>query len=286
MDIQQIINEFKEYLLSKKRTIATITAYTQDISQLLKYLNHPSFDQINTKTLNKFIKYTIDDLGYTKKTVSRKLNSISTFFNFLMQKGYLKSNIAKDLKYPQLDNNPPRFLTPIEYKAIRDTARKNNRVYTMIELLLQTGIKISEISNLKIDDVILTQPAFLNIKNSNTDNRIVELNKTIQEDLKKYIQNRKSVPNDKKYLFITRTGKQVQVRNIRTAIDRVFHKSGLKDAHVNDLRNTFIIYQLENGLDVDKIAEIVGHRRKATTQKYIKCTNRKKTGKKHRIVPL
>lgn len=288
MDINSQIEPFVNYLRNIGRSESTIVAYKKDLEQLAKYINNGPIVNTTTKDLKQYVKYLINDKGFTKKTASRKINSFKTFFKYLTEAGKIAEDISLPVRHPEIENKPPRILSPMEYKAIRDTARRNKRLYTMIELLLQTGIRIGELSRLKTEDIKLDNgnPKMVIQEFESNEMRIVELNEIISEALKNYIEKRKSVQNDQGYLFTTRTGKNVLVRNIRTAVNRVFQKAGVQNARVNDLRNTFICHQIEHGMDIDKLAEIVGHKRTTSTEKYLDLVEKEESGNLKSIVPL
>ncbi len=288
MDINSHIEPFINYLRNVGRSESTIIAYKKDIEQLTKYLQNKPITKTTTKDLKQYVKYLVNNKGFTKKTASRKINSLKTFFRYLTEAGKLTVDISLPVKHPEIENKPSRTLSPLEYKAIRDTARRNIRLYTMIELLLQTGIRIGELSRLKIEDIKLHNGIRRLIIREYESNemRIVELNDIIAEALQNYLQKRKKVQNDQGYLFTTRTGRNVLVRNIRTAVNRIFQKAGVQNARVNDLRNTFICHQIEQGMDIDKLAEIVGHKRISSTEKYLSLLGKKMSGNNKVITPL
>jgi len=90
---------------------------------------------------------------YTPKTTSRKLNAIKTFFKFLTENNYLTQNPAQNVAHPKTQMTLPKFLSKIEYRALRDTVRGDKRVAAIVELILQTGLRISEVANLKLKDI-------------------------------------------------------------------------------------------------------------------------------------
>lgn len=288
MTIDKLIEKFCLHLEESGRSKSTIIAYKKDLEQLDSFLPGKSINNITTQGLNSFVTYLTNDLGFSKKTASRKVNSLKTFFKYLFQEGLIKSNPAIDVKHPKFKNKPQNMLSILEYKALRDTAKRNLRVSTMIELLLQTGARIGEISRLKLEHIKLNAlpPKMIITEFASNPMRVVELNSVATETLKNYITNRKKQIHDKGYLFNTRTGNNVLVRNIRTAIDRIFLKSGIKGAKVNDIRNTFIVFQIENGVSLKKLAEIVGHKRLSSTERYLKLSKRKIPGKGTKIKPL
>lgn len=288
MDLNKLIPKFKTFLAKDGKSESTVIGYITDLKQLSKFLENKEVSKITKKDLNNFLKFINKERNLTNKTASRKINSFNTFFRYVLKRKILSKNPAERIKHPDLEPTLPQIIDPIEYKAIRDTARPNFRVFAMIETLLQTGIKIGELSRLKVDDVKLNSipPQFIIREYESSPMRTVDISPKLQETLEKYLKQRINYPKDQGYLFNTRSGKCVQVRNIRTAIDRICANAGLERVKVNDFRNTFITHQIENGVKLKKIAETVGHRRPSTTEKYLTVTEVKKPGSGDEIIPL
>lgn len=265
--------EFVEHLKSKKRTSATILAYGKDIEQLVKYLsdqNKSSVHEVTPEDIRNFLT-SLEKVGYTKKSLSRKLNSTKTFFRFLKIQDYITDDPASLVEHPKFDTKAPRILSPIEYRALRDAARDDPRLAAIIEILLQTGIRIGELASLRVDDVFTGtegKEGHLYIApQENRQERTVPLNKSAETALKRYLEIRPKTPN--KALFITKTGKPLLVRNIRTAIDRYYRKAGIEAAKVNDLRHTWVAHHLSRGTSLLLISKIAGHKRLSTTERYL-----------------
>lgn len=288
MDTRSFIRGFQRHLKEENKSESTIAAYCKDMEQFADFIGDKNVRDVNKKDIGNFVKYVLKEKKLTKKTASRKINSIKTYYRYLIEKNKVFKNPADEINHPEIEKNPPRILSPVEYKAIRETARRNFRNYTIIELLLQTGIKISEVSNLKIEDVKLDSlpPKLLINENGKNPMRFINLNKQAAEVLTKYLKTRVNYPDDRGYLFNTRSGREILPRNIRTGVDRICKRAGVENVCVNDFRNTFIIHQLENGVRLKTIAESVGHRRPSTTEAYLKYTKRQTPGTAVDIFPL
>src|SRR5205807_1789433 len=116
--------------------------------------------------------------GYTAKSISRKTNSTKTFFKFLKNQGMVEEDYARALEHPKFENKPPRILSELEYRALRDAARSDLRIFAIIELFLQTGIRIGELSKLTTDDVSLNSSASMHVKpEEGSVERTIPLNK-------------------------------------------------------------------------------------------------------------
>lgn len=269
--LEEARNDFIKFLQSKSRSSATILAYSKDIEQLLDFLKSQGITDlaaVKTEDLRTFMQKLAKD-SYTAKSISRKTNSTKTFFKFLKASNLISSDPATTLEHPSFEMKPPRILSKIEYRALRDAARGDLRMSAIIELLLQTGIRIGELAKLTIDDVNLTSenPTVHIRPGEGAVERIIPLNKPAVEALTKYLEVRPKTQN--KALFITKTGKPLLVRNIRTAIDRYFKMAGITGAKVNDLRHTWVAQQLESGLSLLLVSKLAGHKRISTTEKYL-----------------
>jgi integrase/recombinase XerC len=267
-DLKTAHETFIENLHTRKRASATIVAYSKDIDQLLSFLGTIGKKDITTVSrdeLEAFLKKLAAD-NYTPKSVSRKINSMKTFYRFLKTTGVVSADPASDIEHPKYEVKPPRILSKLEYRALRDACRGDVRTYAIVELFLQTGIRIGELANLSISDVRATE---LHVPSAEGHaERMVPLNRAAKEALDHWLAAR---PNsDKaKALFITKTGRPLLIRNIRTAIDRFFKVAGIEDAKVNDLRHTFIAHHLMSGTPITTLSKLVGHKRLSTTEKYL-----------------
>lgn len=264
---KELISQFADHLRAGGKSHSTVIAYTKDLEQL-----NASTEKVLTDLDDTDIVAAIglmqETHGFTPKTVSRKINSFRTFFKYLQGQGHVTHNPAEAVSHPKVNSKAPRVLSAMEYLALREVSRNNTRLYTMIEVLLQTGMRIGELSRLKVKHID-TNVGHVHIEEFSTISpRRVPLTGKALQSLEIYIPTLE-IDHDEHPLFPTRDGKHIIIRNIRSSIDRAMAKAGIEDACVNDLRNTFIVHQLRHGVPVDVIAEVVGHRSKTTTQKYL-----------------
>jgi len=275
LDINQAKLQFANHLTSKKRARATIVAYGKDIDQMLQFIHNSGIETLQGITkdhLEAYLKKLKSD-NYTPKSISRKINSIKTFFRFFKAETLIVDDPSETLEHPKFESKPPRILSKMEYRALRDACRGDIRIYAIVELFLQTGIRIGELANLTLEDARDTE-LFITSQEGH-DERSVPLNKAAKEALTVYLQNRKD--NGKSNaLFITKTGNRLLIRNIRTAIDRYFRLAGIEGAKVNDLRHTFIAHHLMAGTSIQSLSKLVGHKRTSTTEKYMEIVKGQK----------
>ena len=265
--------EFVTDLQSKGRSESTVIAYSKDIEQLLNFFSKEgisALEKVETESLEKY-KQSLQDNNYTPKSISRKINSTRTFFRYLLDNSVISDNPSEKLAHPKFETKPPRVLTEMEYRALRDVSRVDVRLYSIVEILLQTGIRIGELAGLTLDDLRQSKDSkidFLYIKAAGSHpSRKVPLNKSAKKAIDEYVQVRPETEDET--LFVTKNGRPLLVRNIRTAIDKAFEKAGIKNAKVNDLRNTFIAHHLSNGVSLVTVSKLVGHKRLSTTEKYL-----------------
>jgi site-specific recombinase XerD len=266
-DAQQ---QFIGHLQGRSRASATILAYGKDIEQLVRYLQSlekEDTSNVNLEDLQSFMEKLAKE-NYTAKSISRKTNSTKTFFKFLKTSGYIQDDPATLLSHPKFENKPPRILSKLEYRALRDAARNDIRIFAIIELLLQTGIRIGELAKLRLEDVNLEDNSSLHVPAfEGTNERDIPLNSPAVEALKKYLEVRTKAPSHS--LFVTKTGRPLLIRNIRTAIDRYFKIAGIKEAKVNDLRHTWVAHHLQAGTSLVVVSKLAGHKRLSTTERYL-----------------
>jgi site-specific recombinase XerD len=261
--------QFIGHLKGKSRASATILAYGKDIEQLVDHLQSQGKTEptaIETADLQLFMQKLADE-HYTPKSISRKTNSTKTFFKYLKSSNLITNDPATGLEHPKFENKPPRILTQLEYRSLRDAARADVRMLAVIEVLLQTGIRIGELAKLRVEDIDLENLTLHVPPFEDTRERIIPLNKSAAEAIKNYLPHRAKTPNHA--LFVTKTGRPLLIRNIRTAIDRYFKIAGIKDAKLNDLRHTWVAFQLQSGVPMTLVSKLAGHKRLSTTEKYL-----------------
>ncbi|OGG11819.1 hypothetical protein A2Z00_03780 [Candidatus Gottesmanbacteria bacterium RBG_13_45_10] len=275
-DLKSAHQQFTEYLGSRRRARATIVAYGKDIEQLtlfLANLGKKTINEVSRDELDAFLKKLASD-NYTPKSISRKINSIKTFFRFLKASGIITSDPAIEIEHPKYEVKPPRILSKIEYRALRDACRGDLRIYAIVELFLQTGVRIGELANLNLGDI--TDSELHVAAQEGHAERSVPLNKAGKEALDHYLAVR-GTNSASKALFITKTGRPLLIRNIRTAIDRYFRIAGIEGAKVNDLRHTFIAHHLMAGTPITTLSKLVGHKRLSTTERYLELVKDKQS---------
>ena len=274
LSFDSALDLFTSSLTKKGKSTNTIVAYKGDINQLISFLKTQAIetvDKVEAQHIDKF-KQDLTDNSYTAKSISRKLNSIKNFFSFLKNEGIIEVDPSVDVKHPKYENDLPKILKPVEYRSLRDACRNDTRATAIVELMLQAGLRIKEIENLKLEhvkdnDIIIEEY-------ESHPSRNVPLNNSAKVALQNYLDNGR-YPSRAKNVFVTKTGKTLLARNIRSLLNRYFNKADIKGVKVNDLRNTFIVFQLKSGVPIDVVSQVVGHKRISTTEKYLELIEAK-----------
>jgi len=273
------LNTFALALGKKGKSTNTIVAYKGDINQLINFLEAQLHVSDISSVTSQHIDSFKDDLtknNYTAKSVSRKLNSIKNFFGYLVTEGIIKNNPSSNIKHPKYENDLPKVLKPIEFRSLRDACRNDIRATAIVELMLQAGLRIKEIENLKLENIKDNDITIESYESHGQ--RVVPLNNSAKTALKRYL-NDSRYDTKSKNVFVTKSGRTLLARNIRSLLNRYFDKADLKGIKVNDLRNTFIVFQLKSGVPLDVVSQVSGHKRISTTEKYLELIDTKEESK-------
>ena len=282
--LKNLLPKFVEDLKVKGRSPSTILAYRADLEQMVRFLlgkNKPLLEHVHPDDLESFRDSLLAE-KYTPKTVSRKLNAVKTFFRWLLSEGLNGSDPSSSVTHPKIEESLPKFLSQLEYRALRDVVRSDTRIAAMVELILQTGMRISEVANLKngnIKENSITIEAY-----ATQPERTIPLNKPAKDALNMYLSLRPKI--ESVYFFISKNGKPLAVRNIRSAVDRYMQKAEIPNYSVNDLRTTFIVENLRAGVDLVLLSQVTGHKRLSTTERYLELAQVKEAGKKPTLQEL
>ena len=282
--IKNLLPEFVKHLEKKGRSPSTILAYRADLEQLVDYLkdkNKVLPSHVYAGDIEAF-RDSLLSQKYTPKSVSRKLNAVKTFFRWKVDQKHTSSDVSRDVAHPKIEPSMPNFLTPMEYRALRDVIRDDTRIAAIVELILQTGIRISEVANLKLPNITKVEAKIEAY--ATQPERNVPINKRAKEVLDEYIKVRPKA--DSPHVFVSKNGKPLAVRNIRAAIDRYFHRAEIPGYSVNDLRTTFIVENLKGEVDLVMLSQVVGHKRLSTTERYLELAQVKEPGKKQSLEEL
>lgn len=259
----------------------TINGYDYEITKFLDYLNdnHLDYKKINIDMIRNYLKY-LDSLKYKKNSISKNLSSLRSYYKFLTEEKVVLTNPFKNISNPKKDKKLPDFLNYEEINKLFDSADTKTplglRNRCILELLYDTGIRVSELVNLKINDIEFDKKA-INILGKGKKERIVYYGDYLQEVLEKYINDsRKYLLNNKlsEYLILNNNGSKITTRGVEYIIDKMVNEAAIKhkiSPHV--LRHTFATHMLNGGADIKSIQQLLGHESLSTTGIYTHITN-------------
>ncbi|HHV27734.1 tyrosine recombinase [Anaerosalibacter bizertensis] len=283
MDV--FINQFLDYIKNEKELSRnTQESYLRDINQFNNYLSkYSSVDLIN---VNKTIVITylvyLQKNGKSASTISRNLASLRSFYQYLLNNGVTNIDPTNNLHSPKQEKKAPNILTLKEVDKLLSIPKPNKfkgaRDKAMLELLYATGLRVSEIILLDIDNINFK---FSNITlEENSDIRIIPLGRTALNYLKIYInkyRNEVLKDTEEKALFINYQGKRLTRQGLWKIIKYYTDKTNInKKITPNTLRDSFAVHLLQNGADLKSVQKILGHSDISTTQKYFFAIDDKK----------
>lgn len=266
---KDLVAQYVQWLESAGKASATVVAYQKDIEQFAQYMlqgGKSDPKQVVAEDVERY-KSELQTLRYSDKSIARKINSLKSFFRYLVDVNVLPDNPVKTVPQPKYEVSTPHILSKVEYRALRDVVKHDVRMSSIVELLLQTGVRISELAALRLDDISLTKRELFIAPHGSQGSRVVPLNDAAVHAIEEYSKVR---PRSKeRTFFLTKSCRPFLVRNIRSTLDRYFRIAGIHGAKVNDLRHTFIVEQLSAGVPLMMVSKIVGHKRISTTERYL-----------------
>lgn len=271
------INKFLNYLkVVKKYSDYTITSYKIDLLELYDFTT----DLINID--NIVVREYLDYL-YSKKikrnTISRKISSIRSFYNYILNENYIKTNPFKDISKIKKDGSLPKYIKDNDLEKLFNVFDKektlDQRNLLILEMLYATGIRVGELVNIKLNDIDHYNKS-IKILGKGRKERIVFYGSFCEDILDLYLNNGRKellkVPND--YLFLNKNGTKLSSRYIGKIIDKAIKVCEV-DYHISPhtLRHTFATDLLNNGADLMSVKELLGHSSINTTSIYTHITN-------------
>jgi site-specific recombinase XerD len=265
------------YMASRNLAARTRVEYATDLCQLIDFLTKRGTTKPAAVGLSDLQAYMadLDVKGYSGITRRRKTASIKAFFGFLNNIGLVAGNPAQRLVPPEREYKEPRFLTTQEYQALLRACSHNTRDAAIIELILQTGIRLSEVARLTIHDVelparISRDPAntgSIHIRGKGRKERTLPLNYKACRALKAWLGIRPEIPEPG--LFVSKFRQPMGTRGIQRAVTKYFQEAGIKNASVHTLRHTFGTHHVAKGTSLRTIQEALGHSDLKTTSIYV-----------------
>lgn len=282
-------DEFLQVIQSTKNlSDKTVLAYRSDLNDFQEFLQD---NELNETVILKYVQMLSKERGLKDNTVCRKLITLKMFFNFLYEQGYTDVNYYQNhhFRYKKERRLPKtlavketsKLLSHLSNCAAKETTEfekwKNIRNLALIDVLISTGIRIAEASNIALGDIIHSERTIL-IHGKGRKQRLIYIscNET-WNNLTRWLKIRKSRPTNTDKLFVNRFGEQLSIHGIEYIYSSAKTSCGINDKSTpHYLRHTFATNLLANGADLRSVQEILGHSSVATTEIYTEVTTKRK----------
>lgn len=281
--MEKHIQAFMDYLNFEKGLSAnTQLAYKRDLLKFRDFLKEKqrekAVEDINKYDILAFLSWQLDD-GIAPSTAARRLSSIKTFYRFLILEGYLAVNPSADLETPKIRRKLPYILSREEVDRLMEQPNVvlplGIRDRAMLELMYGTGLRVSELLSLQIED-INTTAGFLRCMGKGRKERIIPVNQTSLDWVQRYLVKSRGVlvkNHLERVLFVNANGRKMSRQGFFKILSCYIEKSGVqKKVTPHTLRHSFATHLLENGADLRIVQEILGHADISTTQIYTHLT--------------
>ena len=276
-----ILENFLEVLASEKGlAVNTRISYKNDILQFLVFLekNKKKINEITSIDIEKFIsKFTTQ--GLEKSTISRKMSALSHFFIFLLEENMIKSNPINELDLPKQIKKLPKILSVDQVEKLiksscEDQSINGIRLNTMIEILYATGIRISELVEMKLS-ATYAEKNFLLVQGKGNKERLVPISENTEDKIKDYLKIRNEFINndtESKWLFPSKQSSKGHITRQRfnQLLQTLCERVNLNNIKISPhkLRHAFATHLLANGVDLRSLQQMLGHADISTTQIY------------------
>ncbi|RLD09373.1 MAG: tyrosine recombinase XerC [Chlamydiae bacterium] len=283
MNFNDSLNKFLRYLkLEKQYSVHTSASYKRDINQFKIFLEDEyeyllsDIGKVSPATIREYLSTMIIS-GISRRSVARKLSALRSFFKYHFRQGYISKTPTDNINAPKLNKPLPKFLTIKEIDKLVNAINKETligkRIYALIEVLYSTGMRVSEVVNLKHEE-IQWREGIVRVIGKGKKERLVMLGNAALSMLKNYIgdadYDRKS---SVQYIFRNKFGRKLNVKTVQTDISTLAKRAGInRDVTPHILRHSFATHMLDAGADLRSVQELLGHASLSTTQIYTHVT--------------
>jgi len=268
---EETLKQFIRYLDGRNTSANTRTAYTTDVRQFIAWLSETDISvsvpqDVTRPHISEYLSH-LSDLGRTGVTRARKLAAIQEYFKFLVSNGQLEKSPALNVAIPRREKKSRTYLRPDEYTRMLSSAGSNARDYAILQLFLQTGIRVSELAGTRLNDVDLEHKN-LKVTGKGNKERAIPLEKQGIQALKNYLAQRPQALDS--HIFLNYEGHAISTRGIMKIVEKYVKLAGItKKVSCHSLRHTFATYKATQGINAFVLQEWLGHEHIATTQLYV-----------------
>ena len=273
--IKIIFEQYLDYLNSKSLSENTIKNYFRDLIEYFEYLKQNNLSprkSIEQSHIRKMLSYIIEK-NFKSNSVSRKITAIKSYIAFLEKFNFIKDNYSELISIPKKSKTLPKVMSKKEINQliehVENSSKKNLRDNALIELIYSTGLRVSEVSSIKMGQINFDRSE-INVLGKGNKERIVVFNKKSKEKLIDYLKkDRKLITNNSNYLFQNRFQGQLSTRSIQRILKKYLNFSGINSKYsTHTLRHSFATHLLEGGADIKVIQQLLGHSSAETTKIY------------------
>lgn len=273
-----MINEFLQYIQYEKNYSShTVLSYHTDILQFCEFnnINPLQFNPLDVKpqTIQQWV-LSLMSAEISPRTLSRKISTLKSLWRFLLKRGYCTQNPTLKIVLPKTNKPIPAFFKENEMSSVLDDTFMPDdfeaiRNHLILSLFYQTGIRLSELINIKDGDVNFDGES-IRVTGKRNKQRIIPIGKKLIDDIQLYIQKRSSETERKtQHLFVRKTGEALYPKLVYNIVhDAMSQISNLYKRSPHVLRHTFATSLLNGGADINSVKELLGHSSLAATQVY------------------
>ena len=278
--MQEVFNKYIDYLQAEKNaSVYTVRNYTKDLLEFFNFAMEneiKSLRQIDKQTLRNYMAHLMKK-GFAKSSIARKLSAIRSFYRYLLREELVQVSPAATTTSPKLDRRLPSFLTVEDAKRLVESPDlskpQGQRDRALLELLYASGLRISELVNMNVEQVNLATNE-IRVWGKGAKERVVLIGAPAARALNVYInQGRTELLGGKKNnaLFVNRYGGRLPARRVQKILER-YARNIDKKVHPHMLRHTFATHLLDGGADLKVVQELLGHADLSSTQIYTHVT--------------
>jgi integrase/recombinase XerD len=270
---QNIVQDFIYYLQAERGlSLNTVESYKNDVVYFLEKTKK-DIKKINREDIEEYLKR-LHSSNFSTATISRKTSSLRMFFLFWVGEGLIKKTPMNNIQSPKMERRLPEFLTADEVTRLIDSVngdfKYSLRDKAILELLYGCGLRVSELLNLRKEDIFLKED-FIRVKGKGSKERIIPIGSKAKKALIKYINEERPILDKKNstFLFLTRRGNKLSRMGMWKRFQKYLAKSGIKKTCTpHTLRHSFATHLLERGATLRTVQLLLGHSDISTTQIY------------------
>ncbi len=270
--LEEARRAFLRALEARNRSEATISAYSTDLGRFIDWLHANNLavqaaDQVEKKDITEYLAF-LGGQRVSGVTRARKLAAIRELFRFLEEHSYIAKSPALGVETPKKERNARTYLQPIEYAKMLSLAGTNPRDYAILQVFVQTGVRVGELCNLRLSDIDLEARILRVTAGKGMAAREIELGKKAVQAIKNWLALRPQTVDD--HLFLNQYGEPIGLRGVKKLVTKYRRAAGItKKAGCQSLRHTFATYKAERGVSPFQLKERLGHASLDTTQIYV-----------------